>query len=308
MKKLIIIIILIMAFSAFAQTSDKEALEKSNENVASAQSNKKYGDAIKFAHQSVDLSLKIYGDKNRLTAIAYENLGLLYREDKKYKLASENLQKAIEIYQKDLKQNGTDLASVYEKLALAQLLDKQVMEAETSYLKAIEIAESISGSDSKEVFQPTLSTAVFYAQRENVEKSLDYFIKSYALAIKNYGKESNEFETANIYQKYFLLTDLWNKDFIKKKSEIVGYEIGGPVSLPRATYPKSVGYTGRRGKIVVKVLINEKGKVIDATAVFGEMYFARSAENAARGARFKPSIQNGKPIKVSDYIVYRYES
>jgi len=306
MMKKLIIIILIASFSAFAQTPEEEALKKSNVNIAFAQSNKKYDDAIKFAHQSVDLSLKIYGGDNRLTAIAYENLGLLYREDKKYKPAAENLQKAIEIYQKDVKKNGKDLASVYEKLALAQILDNQIIEAEKSYLKATEIAESVYGKDSKEVFQPTLSTAVFYAQRENAENSLKYFIKSFDLAAKNYGVESDEFETVDIYHLYFLGMGYRSKDFMKKKSEIVGYEIGVPISLSKPVYPKSLGEAGVKGKIIVKVWVDEQGKVKSAKAVYGTMSFAGPAESAAKWSKFKPAIKNGKPINFVSYVAYHF--
>ena len=56
--------------------------------------------------------------------------------------------------------------------------------------------------------------------------------------------------------------------------------------------------------VVVKVWINERGEVTNAKAVYGETFFAPAVEEAASKARFKPSMMNGKPIAVVNFITY----
>jgi TonB family protein len=311
MKKLIFIIILATVCSVQAQTGDKENLKQINEKVISSYQKQLLDDALKFARQAVELSNKIYGAENQETAPAYTNLGIIYRELKKFKESIENLQKSAAIYQKLPNTDAKELIEVYETLALSQRMGGQKVEAETSYLKAIETAENKLGKESKELLSPMLNLANLYARDKNSEKDSELYLKSYALAIKLFGEDSKQTESVNIYRAYYSQNNLFSndeksKERKKKYSEIRGYEFGDAVNLPKPPYPRDGMTLRKQGKIVVKVWIDESGNVKDAKAVFGEMFFSQAAEEAAKKAKFKATIRNGKPRAVINFITYEF--
>ncbi len=312
MKKLLTTIILLSACAVHAQTDEKETLKQINQQVVSLYRSQKLDEAIKFGQQAIDLSLKIYGIDNRETAIAYTNLGVIYRDKKKFKESVESLQTAVDIYQKTSDIKNQEIIVAYQTLAYSQLLDRREKEAESNYLKSVEVAENLFGKDSKEVIKPIMETAAFYSKTNDYEKSQEQYLKTYALVIKHFGRESDEMENVKIYSSYHAgggniwTNDKRYKEYKKKFDELFGYESGDAVSLPKPAYPAKAREEGKQGKIVIRVWVDEKGNVTDAKAVYGEMAFASVAEEATRKARFKPSVKDGKPISATNYITYKF--
>jgi hypothetical protein len=60
------------------------------------------------------------------------------------------------------------------------------------------------------------------------------------------------------------------------------------------------------GVVMVQVLIDEQGSVIDAKAVAGPAALHAAAVNAARLARFMPTVLAGEPVKVSGTLAYNF--
>jgi protein TonB len=60
------------------------------------------------------------------------------------------------------------------------------------------------------------------------------------------------------------------------------------------------------GVVLVQVLIDEQGSVIDARAVSGPQHLHAAAVNAARLARFSPTLMMGEPVKVSGTLSYNF--
>jgi protein TonB len=58
--------------------------------------------------------------------------------------------------------------------------------------------------------------------------------------------------------------------------------------------------------VLVQVLLDEEGKVIAAQAVGSGQPLHAAAVEAAREARFKPTLLEGKPVKVSGYLAYDF--
>lgn len=321
MKKLVFLIILASVFSVRAQTAEeKAALVKLNENVISLYRSQKFDEAVKPAQQAVDLNAKFYGLERRETAVAYTNLGIIYREKRKFKDSVENLQKAADIYQKISGSKGTESITAFETLAFSQFLDGRKTEAATSYLKAIEIAESKFGKESKESFSPTLNLANFYARNRKFDEADDSYLKSYALAIKNFGKESKELEQvgdsriclfgsqkiAGEKQKAFdeaRKKIIGTEDNITKKSAVIN---GKATSLPPPAYPAEAKEQRLSGTASVKIKINEQGNVIEAKSICRTDVLGRAAEEAAFKAKFSPTSVDGKPVQVTGIITYNF--
>jgi TonB family protein len=81
---------------------------------------------------------------------------------------------------------------------------------------------------------------------------------------------------------------------------------GKAIELPAPKYPASARKDHAAGEVQVKVLIDETGKVISAEVVFGNEVFRDSAVEAAKRARFTPTLLAGVPVKVSGIIIYNF--
>jgi outer membrane biosynthesis protein TonB len=62
------------------------------------------------------------------------------------------------------------------------------------------------------------------------------------------------------------------------------------------------------GTVLVAVLVDEQGGVVEARAVSGPAHLHAVAVNAARLARFAPTMLMGEPIKVSGTLSYNFKS
>ena len=322
MKKFVFLIILATVFSAYAQTADdeKETLRKLNQTVVSLYRGQKFDEALKAARQALDLSVKIYGGDHLQTANAYTNLGVIYREKGKFDESIENLQKAADIYQKIPNFKSTQTIAAYEVLAYSQVLDGRKPEAEASCLKALEIAESSFGKQSKESFSPTLNLAKFYAGDKKFEKADDFYLQAYAVAIKNFGKEGKEIDQIEdsrtclfngqkrAEEKETAYYDAKNKLFgIDTTAVKSGGVINGKaLSLPRPPYPAEARERRLGGTALVKVKIDEAGNVVKVKSICRNDVLGKAAEEAARGAKFSPTLLNGKPVSVTGIIVYNF--
>lgn len=316
MKKLIFIIILSTVCFAQAQTDDKETLKQINQNLVSSYKNQKLDGALKFARQAVDLSVKIYGADNSETATAYTNLGVIFRERKKYKESIESLQAAADIYGKVSGVKSGKLIEIYQTLALSQLLAGMNEEAAANFLKAVELAETNFGKESKETFSPTLNLANFYARDGKFEKADELYLKSYASAIKNFGKKGSELQ--QIEDARTCLADgnfspEKEKVFTEFKDRLFG-EIaergasltGKAKSLPIPRYPVEAREKRLSGTAPVRVQIDEQGNVTDAKSICRDDSLGKAAVESAKGAKFSPIQIDGKPSKASGILIYKF--
>ncbi len=81
---------------------------------------------------------------------------------------------------------------------------------------------------------------------------------------------------------------------------------GKAVSLPAPAYPAAARAVHAGGIVSVQVLVGENGSVLTASAVSGHPLLQGSAVQAARSARFSPTLVGGMPVKVSGVITYNF--
>jgi len=81
---------------------------------------------------------------------------------------------------------------------------------------------------------------------------------------------------------------------------------GKATSLPKPPYPPAARAVRASGAVSVQVVISETGSVISASAVSGHPLLRPAAVQAARGARFSPTLLSGQPVKVSGVITYNF--
>lgn len=98
------------------------------------------------------------------------------------------------------------------------------------------------------------------------------------------------------------------KNDAENKQPNVKKPINGGMLNGKAIYlPQPMAVAGEAtGVVLVQVLIDESGSVIDARAVSGPQNLHASAVTAARLARFTPTTLMGEPVKVAGTISYNF--
>ena len=100
------------------------------------------------------------------------------------------------------------------------------------------------------------------------------------------------------------------KEEIAPQKEIkiisAGVVNGRAVELPKPIYPKNLIKKKIYGQVIVKVIIGFDGQVIFAEAIQGVAKLFEVSVEAAKKAKFSPTILSGKPVKVSGVIVYNF--
>jgi Ca-activated chloride channel family protein len=81
---------------------------------------------------------------------------------------------------------------------------------------------------------------------------------------------------------------------------------GKALHLPRPLYPPAAKSIRAAGVVTVEVTLDEEGKVMTARAVSGNPFLRQAAVDAARQARFSPTVLSGKPVQITGVITYTF--
>jgi TonB family protein len=81
---------------------------------------------------------------------------------------------------------------------------------------------------------------------------------------------------------------------------------GQKLYAPPPAYPPIAKAVGAQGTVSVRVTVDEEGDVVAAEAVSGHPLLRGAAVDAARAAKFKPTVVDGTPVKVSGVISYNF--
>jgi protein TonB len=81
---------------------------------------------------------------------------------------------------------------------------------------------------------------------------------------------------------------------------------GKAISKPQPVYPPAAKAARVGGTVAVAVVVGESGAVESAEATSGPELLRDAAVEAARAARFSPTLLAGQPVKVSGFITYNF--
>ncbi len=95
--------------------------------------------------------------------------------------------------------------------------------------------------------------------------------------------------------------------FVVAQKPVAGGVLNGKaVQLPKPAYPAAGRPAKAKGAVNVEVTVNESGNVVSASAVSGHPLLRAAAVEAARGAKFAPTLVEGIPVKVTGVVVYNF--
>jgi len=88
--------------------------------------------------------------------------------------------------------------------------------------------------------------------------------------------------------------------------------VGGDVKPPKTVssdpveYPQIARQAGVQGNVVVRIVIDKAGNVIDARALSGPALLRDAAVRALRQRKYAPSKLNGNPISVVMLVTIQF--
>lgn len=96
-------------------------------------------------------------------------------------------------------------------------------------------------------------------------------------------------------------------DTTSKSTTVAGGVLNGKaISLPKPAYPPIAKAAKASGTVVLQVLIDERGNVIEAHVVSGHPLLQAAAVAAVRQAKFTPTKLAGQPVKVKGVVTYNF--
>ena len=192
---------------------------------------------------------------------------------------------------------------------------------------AVEEASRLFGPDSLEVSAQLSGLAELYIARRESGKAKKVFARVLELREKRPGP-SQKFEQDALEQYGCVVaTDLRStpdrelpqriaRVFIEDSVFGQGFQlspdkrelqVGAGASKPPPYYPPEAKMAHASGAAVLAITVNEAGKVTYATPLgCTSRAFRGAGQDAALRATFKPTLVNGKPVKVRSIIMYRW--
>jgi TonB family protein len=102
------------------------------------------------------------------------------------------------------------------------------------------------------------------------------------------------------------VTEIGESETSSTKPIEVGELNAKALSMPKPVYTEEAKRLKLRGRVTVKVVVDENGKVTSALALDGPAALRQAAEEAARQATFTPATEGGIVVKMTGVLTYDF--
>jgi TonB family protein len=280
----------------------------------------KYEEATELAKRVLQILEKALAPGHPLIVEALSNVGELYRERRKYGEGADYYRRILAIYEQSPAPDPAAMAVVLDRLAYFSYMQYDFGKAEKLYERALSLREKAGGPNSPDSATSYFNLGEFYRLRGNYTKAEPLYhraieVRGSALGPDDEGVRlslerfsclyyaTNQREKLKDIRKQFSF--LREQDAARvDKGDVLN---GKAISLPKPKYPQEAMSRGATGTVVIKVRIDERGRVIDAEDMCAaDPSLAGVAVEAATQARFTPTLLSGKPVQVRGIITYRF--
>lgn len=281
---------------------------------------KKYGEALPLAKRALELRESVLGADHEAVQGALLNLAEIYAMTRKYGEAQKLLERLLKTQESKFGAEDAGVAIFLDKLAYVFFMQRDFAKTEAAFARALAIREKVFGENHAETATSLYLLAEFYRFTGKLDKAAPLYEQATILRGKLLGHDHPEYlKTRDRYfcLAYETLQERKLKDFAAKlgetsdpaKPDTFGGEVlnGRAISLPKPTYPEEARREHAQGTVVIKVTIDELGKVIQAEDMCGgNPLLVKPSLQSAREARFTPTKLSGQPLKVTGVITYNF--
>jgi tetratricopeptide (TPR) repeat protein len=296
-----------------------------NESVLKLFGEHKLNEALSAAKRALEIRRRLLPSNDPRIEVSLSYVGDINLAMGKYNEAKLAFEELLQKRETRLGPTDVALAPILDRLGAVYFQGEEFSKSEESYKRSLALRESTFGPANEEVANSLYALGAFYRARRRFDNGAKVLTRALTIYGTLKGAQSSAYEkTTNTFicmahetQQPERIKDL---DEIRKQfdppttlTNTVQTTVlnGKAVTLPKPTFPYELRGRGRsiRAMVVVKVLIDENGKVIKSSDLCqGPRYLTEAALAAADKALFSPTKLNGQPVKVSGVIVYNFIS
>lgn len=310
---------------AAAKTPELIEADRLNALVVQFFKEKRFKEALVPAKQAVEIREKALGPEHELTLVSLKNLAAVYGELNKHSDAAGIRQRVLKIEEKLYGASSIKLSDNLSKLGWERAREQNYGAAIELFKRNLQIREAAYGADHKELV-PALNDLAMSSQRDGkLAQSIGYFKQMIAIQEKHLGE--NHIDVAELLSKCAVILKQANKKAEAEEydararaiylsqtnapdSEAVNLAThilqGAAILKVQPGYPNAAKQARVQGSVLVQVVIDEAGIVTKATAIKGPSELIPACEAAAKQWRFKPTIVNGRPIRVQGVLTFNF--
>ena len=279
----------------------------------------KYDEALPIAKRALDLRERALGTDHEIVQGALLNLIEIYTAKKKYGEAQKLVERLLRTHEKTVGPEDAGAAVILDKLAFLTYVQGDFSKSEAAYQRALAIREKVFGPNRSEFATSLYMLAEFYRFTGQFKDAEPLYERSAILRRTLLGREHQDYLKSR--DGYFCVVyethqEKKLRDFEERLGDSDGTRAdvfagavlnGRAISLPKPSYPEAARRARAQGTVIIKVTIDGGGDVIAASDMCGgNPVLVKSSLQAARAARFTPTMLSGQPVKVTGVITYNF--
>lgn len=309
-----------------SQSKDLAEADKLSTEVVRLYSEAKFDQAIPLARRALKLREKLLSPTDPVLAETYNNLGILYIATSSFGDAESPLKRSLVIYEQNAAANGLMIAKTLENLALVRYSKQDPKKAEEFYLRALAVKEKTLGPEHDETVNTLKYLTDFYRRQRDYVKADATLQRAIAAKEKKLGASHTE-----VGKLLELQACLLHRNNQKSQAEKVEARANNILYLESAaqqqpleistdaflckvvTNPRPDYISVARGrrypvpvKLAVEIETDEAGNVTTARFIGFDPAFKSVTEKAALGAKLRPTIVDGRAVKVKGVIAHEF--
>ncbi len=309
-----------------AQTTSPALQEATKLNVQVAQLYKqnKFDEALPIAKRVVDIREKELPPNDQLLAVSHLNVAYIYRAKQKYYDAEQSFRRALKVEEKRLGKEHPELYDLYVNIGWVCHAQAKSTEAEDLFKLAISTKEKQRGTEHKEVADALVNLAAYYQKIGKPGKSLPIYQRMLTIRERAFGEISNQYkdtleqcacateqnakdiktpEADKLWEHARYIEQQLDPSIEYAKDEVLK---GTATKKVQPEYPRVALSERLGGRVLVKVLIDENGRVLEAKRLCGPDLLVPVSEIAASKWEFSPTVHKGNPIKVQGILTFNF--
>ena len=291
------------------------------QSVAKLFKDQKYDEALTQTKKALEIREKLLPQNDPLIANCLVYLGDIYLARNEFDAAKKVLERSLAIQIERSSPDDVNLTPTMDRLAQAYYGNREDRKAEDIIKRSLASKEKALGAESTIVAEAFMTLGQYYRAKKDFERATENYRRSLLIYGKVSGISSPEFDRATdeFYcvaaikddKKLFEeLQSIWRQFLLAQAPKEI-FDTADlkakALVLPKPDYPPAARDRRLSGIVIVKVEIDETGKVISARDMCqGPPFLSESAVKSARGAVFKPRLYGGVPVKTKGAIRYKF--
>ncbi len=288
----------------------------------------KFEEAIPIAKQVLKIREQLLPANDPLLADSLGNLAMLYMARKKFDDAESRLLRALVIYEQTPGTNALVLAKTLDSLAHVSLFKTDIRAAEKYYRRALSEKEKAFSPDHEEILYSLNTLVDFHVTNKDYAAANEMLQR--IISIKERKLGDSDTQVGRLLERMACLMFKNKQNAEAEKVEARANHIlysalapmPDPIELPFQVFackvinnpPPDFASVARMQrfsgtvKMDVAVESDEVGNITSAKLVGGDPAFRSVAEKAARKVKLRPTIVDGRGVKVEGVISYGFRA